>query len=546
MASSPQPVSTEVTATTSPKGSLEQTTFFNLEEYLENKNYEFVSSLAPTLTYLSFVMLCGLAGNCMVFVVYYRRFKPSVTRTYIVAMSVCDLLTNLLSLPADMVEVRFHNTFQQPWLCKSFRTVKSVLSFQSAFILVAVAFDRQRAICSPRTSPATVKRTLVVIGIVSVTALLFTVPYTVVTGGNTVTYPDSNLTGVECSIDDVYIQSLFLFIYNVVTGLVLIVCISLMLGSYIRIARQLWLHKKNTAILMGTSAQGKDPRKASAMSSNTYTFEESSSGMTHSTSDNSHSSSHNTHNGSERTHGCSKKSQPSLKAGNDQASTDTKLAQMSSYSPISEEPPGGSCAETALVEAEKANQDVCLHTDTRLNDDGSHPTAHTDRAPGDGEVSGSDPPTNTTHSGQTAQHSEARTHNYQGRKLSEPKHGHTASRSAMSRIHRAASDAKSFVTRKKSSTPTIRGCVKKIPTRTTFMMFVLTIIFIVNYLPYLVVVSVRSRLGNDHMVTSMGLNSYHVSLRSYFLNSAVNPLVYSFCSARFRQECRRLFHCSKR
>ena len=38
-----------------------------------------------------------------------------------------------------------------------------------------------------------------------------------------------------------------------------------------------------------------------------------------------------------------------------------------------------------------------------------------------------------------------------------------------------------------------------------------------------------------------GWNVYAIVIRSCYINSAVNAFVYSFCNARFRQECRLLF-----
>ena len=42
--------------------------------------------------------------------------------------------------------------------------------------------------------------------------------------------------------------------------------------------------------------------------------------------------------------------------------------------------------------------------------------------------------------------------------------------------------------------------------------------------------------------TECGWNMYAIVIRSIYLNSAVNAFVYSFCNARFRQECRGFFH----
>jgi hypothetical protein len=44
-------------------------------------------------------------------------------------------------------------------------------------------------------------------------------------------------------------------------------------------------------------------------------------------------------------------------------------------------------------------------------------------------------------------------------------------------------------------------------------MFVLTAVFVVNYLPYLVVVTVRVALSTEHLIAQLSLNGYHVLIR---------------------------------
>ncbi|XP_076457312.1 uncharacterized protein LOC143291325 [Babylonia areolata] len=523
MSTSVDPVSledsTQLISMSTPFPNQSAEPFSKLADFLEKQNAQFVSTLTPTLCYLAFLAACGVAGNTLVFLVYYHRFKPGVTRTYILAMSVCDLMTNVLSLPADIVEVRFHNTFDQRWLCKAFRTVKCFLAFMSAFILVAVAFDRQRAICSARTNRLSVRHSVLALVMIAVSALAFTLPYSVLTGPRTVPYPHTNITGLECSIDNVFVKSLFLFIYNMISGLMLIICITLMLVSYTRIARQLWLHKKNTAIIMG-AAPGKDKRKASAASSHTYTFEESSSG---------------------RARTSSVRSKRSVKAPDRPSRPDVELALKGT--PLRAESATDSHAETAMHDDQNPNG-LCsssftdpdtVDREARATDRSQLVTTQDVSGCGHHEAS-----TSADH----AKAADSQVHSGVGEASDTKPRGRLSSRSreVLSRICRTASDARSFLTRHKP-TQKARGSVKKIPTRTTLMMFVLTVVFIVNYLPYLLLVSLRSRLGMEVLVAGLGLNGYHIALRSYFINSAVNPLVYSFCSARFRQECRRLCGC---
>ncbi|XP_041361137.1 neuromedin-U receptor 2-like [Gigantopelta aegis] len=75
--------------------------------------------------------------------------------------------------------------------------------------------------------------------------------------------------------------------------------------------------------------------------------------------------------------------------------------------------------------------------------------------------------------------------------------------------------------------------------RTTFIMFLMTVTFLVSCLPYVVVAICRFVF--DDMETSLpdfGVVAFHFSLKSFILSSAINPFIYGFCSLKFKQECR--------
>ncbi|XP_067667438.1 orexin receptor type 2-like [Haliotis asinina] len=73
--------------------------------------------------------------------------------------------------------------------------------------------------------------------------------------------------------------------------------------------------------------------------------------------------------------------------------------------------------------------------------------------------------------------------------------------------------------------------------KTTTMMFLITLVFVLSFLPHLglmVTRAVNKEVFED--LHGVGFIVYNVFLRSYFINSASNPILYSFCSVRFRQE----------
>ncbi|XP_070209092.1 cholecystokinin receptor type A-like [Littorina saxatilis] len=330
-------------------------------DIIQQKNRETLLSLAPTITYLAVLMLAGMVGNTIVFLVYYRRFKPSVIRTYILAMSVCDFFINIFSTPMQIVEIVFNATYYAGLVCKMSRTVTMFLVLLSAGILVAVSVDRQKTIRRLQVSflyDGSVARR--VVAICAVVAGCLALPYAFLTGRQTVPLSGTNVTGVMCSIADEYRASMFHTSYYAVVFVSYLVCVLVMSVSYCIIAHHLWKYRKETA---------------------------------------------------------------------------------------------------SLVRSER-----------------SQSNAHTEMTT---------PLTESTHSSDSA------------------------------------------------------GQIKEVPWHTTLMLFVITVVFVSNYLPYQIVAYLDT-VARPTARKVLGINVRYICLRSHYINSAINPLVYGFCSRRFRLECRHI------
>ncbi|XP_046549018.1 alpha-2Db adrenergic receptor-like [Haliotis rubra] len=81
----------------------------------------------------------------------------------------------------------------------------------------------------------------------------------------------------------------------------------------------------------------------------------------------------------------------------------------------------------------------------------------------------------------------------------------------------------------------------KVTRRTTFMMFLITVTFVASFLPHLsltIAASVKKNLLSE--LDGAGFVLFHIFQRSYFLQSASNPIIYSFWNANFRREIHRL------
>ncbi|XP_052763585.1 probable G-protein coupled receptor 19 [Mya arenaria] len=85
----------------------------------------------------------------------------------------------------------------------------------------------------------------------------------------------------------------------------------------------------------------------------------------------------------------------------------------------------------------------------------------------------------------------------------------------------------------------------------TMIMLVITVVFVISFLPYQALVLWRVSKGGYEadVLSDGGLVAFQFGLRSYFLNSALNPFIYGFFNSRFRDfvykivcVCRRKTH----
>lgn len=76
----------------------------------------------------------------------------------------------------------------------------------------------------------------------------------------------------------------------------------------------------------------------------------------------------------------------------------------------------------------------------------------------------------------------------------------------------------------------------------TVMLFVVTLLFMLSFIPYCVIVIIRYINPTYYFTLSYtGKAVYQFVLRSYLLSMSMNPIIYSFMSQKFREECRNCF-----
>lgn len=571
---------------------------------LESLNKDMALSLMPTIVYLAVLMVVGAVGNTVAFLVYYRRFKPSATRTYILAMSVCDFLANVLSLPSEIIDIRYTFTFDLPWLCKSVRFFNSFLTLTSAFVLVAVARDRFKKICHPLKKQRPLKRIKLYVLICALASLALSIVFGALNGSKSVPTGVGNSTGITCSVSDVFKDTLFPLIYNVIMALAFITCVTIMTVSYIRIALELWRHKKKQARVSEAGPITKAPKSAKGHGKLLHAVvEDTSSGPIH---DSQHSEAKSSSSGELIPLKTALPTNKAVKYQTTPAGGSDKQIMLLSIKNLNYDGPS-----SPVEDSDEGCFSACsmetTSTSVEISKDGHallHQEARGDSALGDfqtqttkdiqdqqnsvksdtepdsaqveevesaqnnsGQVSGATSKESRDKEGpdqtKTSDSSHADDKQVSGNpaRIADP-HNISPAEHSPPTLHRNTVDRSPSLLQKlltprtprkrhhdigpgkpaRCQIPKKRGTVKSIPSSTTLMMFVLTATFIVNYLPHLIIISLRAMSDTfGEGLTGSMLNAYNIGLRSYFMNCAANSLVYGFCSARFRQECRLLF-----
>ena len=77
------------------------------------------------------------------------------------------------------------------------------------------------------------------------------------------------------------------------------------------------------------------------------------------------------------------------------------------------------------------------------------------------------------------------------------------------------------------------------PAKTTRMLFAISIVFVISFLPFFCVVITRAAQGRAFLagLSDTGVVLISIFIRSSFLSNAANPIIYGLCNKQFRTEC---------
>lgn len=451
-----------------------------------------------------------MIGNTLVLYVYNRKLHKGTIRWFIQALAIFDLLSCLVAIPGETIDMRNNYTFGGSPMCKILRSVNMFCTVASGMTLMVVAVERYKRICTPLRKQISPRQARIIIGVCTLAALVCASPAAVIYGKQTVQTDNAAINGSDCSTADVFLGTVYPMAFSSFQFVLFLAGAAALIVLYILIGRKIWSHERfrrigfNTGINRRISFIFAGGSECSSPTTDdvVFTFPYRRNGDEASSSSNSNHSNNNNN--------------------DDQAGQAGPEFQQANIPSVKSEPHiAGKCSTTSF-EKSRDSPMIAQFDSSRIATSGpksSIPTSST-------AASLTMVPTNTLtfKSNQRERAKSAGESTLKGRYR------------RRSTVHTQA-DIRRFLNRSDSVNSGTR--------RTTLMLFLITMVFLLSFLPYLVL-NVLKVLDDDSL--SGDGNAWEVAhnilLRSYFINSVANPVIYSFCSRTFRTECSRVLHCS--
>ncbi|XP_071101332.1 neuropeptide FF receptor 2-like [Haliotis cracherodii] len=204
--------------------------------YLQSQDDKYACDNLAAMLFLGLIMSVGFVGNCLVFLVYLTKMKPSTTRCFILALSVLDLTACLICIPVDIVDIRYNFSFGEfgTTPCKLSAMLVTFTLFASGNILVAVAAVRHKKICYPAGHQTTVKAAGVAIFLSCASAFTFSIPPSILYGGQTRVLSDG-VNATLCTTSDSYVNTMLPLAYNGFQFVLFVAAMATLSVLYVRI-----------------------------------------------------------------------------------------------------------------------------------------------------------------------------------------------------------------------------------------------------------------------------------------------------------------------
>lgn len=516
--------------------------FTDPDYLLRELNDAEVQRLIPTVAFLTLIAAFGIIGNGVVVHIYRTRYKISNAKLFIMCVGAIDLFSCAIAIPFEIPLLLEQYTFENVWLCKISRIFNTLGTCSSSFILLFIAIDRYRKVCKPLARQITPKSARYLCLFSVLLGVLVAWPAGFVYGKKTFQLEINNLVleGSECSTSDSMSHTNYPFYYAALFGVLFIVGITSMSILY---------------CLIGCKIQRQTRKMSHPFTSRSMSIPATSSII----NDRDSRKSGEIIPGAQEKYELARKKNEELdkkKTGsrkkrcesfNDDSWTDKKEFELSfEYNDTTRNREKSPTAQSNGVvrhinevcendDGIQTNNEVCANDGVEIQNcrqNGSSVSIDASSSLPDSDKNISTP---SLTSGTDV--------------MSNP--GGKTFRKRVSSIGSRISHALTRMTSITSATTDFSygGTLRKNQylkqaraRKTAFIMFVISLAYIISYLPHLILMVTRQvNSGFEDGLTESGRAAYKFFLRSYFLNCAINPVIYGVCDSRFRAACVELF-----
>ncbi|KAL3889955.1 hypothetical protein ACJMK2_002270 [Sinanodonta woodiana] len=203
----------------------------------------------PVLVIYVVIMTAGIIGNIFVLIIYKNKFKRSSSRIFILSLAAMDLLVCLFGIPYHVLDLINPYTYTNDVACKCLSFIMTFFTFGSTFVLTVVGVERFFKICRPLKKQVSYFGTRKACGIAILSSLLVSWPNALIYGerpvrvGAGVGEDHSNRT--ECFIDNDYKDSALPIIYIGFNCFVFISTIVVLFVLYSLICHAIYVREKS-------------------------------------------------------------------------------------------------------------------------------------------------------------------------------------------------------------------------------------------------------------------------------------------------------------
>ena len=436
----------------------------------------------PAMVMVSCLMLVGLVGNLLVVYVYKRRFKKTSSNYFIMTMAVFDLLACLIGMPTELYDLTNPYTFYSTVSCKLLRGCETFTVYGSAVVLVEIAFDRFFKICRPllRVSLWRIKMLCVLAAVI---AVLLSIMPVILYGIDMIDTSVPGIRGYDCSIAERYKGSLLETVFHTMLGGLVFVILFVLMLLYTRIW---WEIRRRRTFILGDTFRGEENGDADPAHDRV------------------------------RRNQFGIRYMPSV--SEDDSMNNSVGSPNSNLNSVS-------LMELHLVQANTNGNGK--HRDGPFSPISPISSGTSGHAKSGGGGGGKSPGPSTSLISNSHYYSKVSNSNHH--------HQHSLPRGGAGLQSQASVDrARPKLTSLSSFTP-----VRLKMTRTTVVLFAVTVAFVLSYLPSISVIMLKKfdrSLENSQSVPTNAL--LKILSNSFFINNAINPIIYSFLNVHFRRQAR--------